>query len=362
MDLKKRAFISIRINGKRHREYNGNRIRKNIKPNLTKSIKDRNRLLKKLEFEFQKSIESGEYLRLISDATVPTALKDLLEQALKQKQTSNLTPKYIKAISTTHQDFLSFLNDKEKDGPLDRLPTKRVQEYLNRFRHTPTFYMSRRKELASLFNSIKKIHGLDFNPVTDTEKIKIKARLHKIYNKEQMAAVLDYLKENYENLYLCCLISYGCFLRPHIEVRNLKGHHFKADCTEIHLSGDENKSGKIRITYIPEYVRSEIYDRVKSLKYSENLFSGNEQPFNEYYFKTVWSRAFRKMMEMGIVEKDQTMYSFRHTAAVEVYRKTKDLHILQQLLGHSDMIVTLKYLRGLGVNSMEEMKAVMPAL
>jgi hypothetical protein len=42
--------------------------------------------------------------------------------------------------------------------------------------------------------------------------------------------------------------------------------------------------------------------------------------------------------------------------------KTKDLHILQQLLGHSDMIVTLKYLRGLAAIKNDDLKAVMPTL
>jgi site-specific recombinase XerD len=49
-------------------------------------------------------------------------------------------------------------------------------------------------------------------------------------------------------------------------------------------------------------------------------------------------------------------------AAVQVYRKTKDLNILQQLLGHSNMIVTLKYLRGLGEASNDELRNVMPEL
>lgn len=47
------------------------------------------------------------------------------------------------------------------------------------------------------------------------------------------------------------------------------------------------------------------------------------------------------MLKLGLIEKDQTLYSFRHTAVVNVYKKTKDLHILQQLLQHSNMIVTL---------------------
>src|SRR5690606_25558993 len=113
---------------------------------------------------------------------------------------------------------------------------------------------------------------------------------------------------------------------------------------------------------IPDYVREQIIDRCRELSNEDNLFSLNPEPFNEYYFKTAWTRCVIAMRKLGIIEHNQTMYSFLHTAAVNVYRETKDLHLLQQLLGHSNMIVTLKYLRGLGVHNVSELRQVMPKL
>ena len=68
------------------------------------------------------------------------------------------------------------------------------------------------------------------------------------------------------------------------------------------------------------------------------------------------------MLKLKLVLKNHTLYSFRHTAVVNVYRKTKDLHILQQMLQHSNMIVTLNYLRGLGEVNDEQLKNSMPEL
>jgi len=362
-DLSKRTFISITINGIRYKEYNGNRINVNIKPNNAKSIRERNHLLKQLEYEYKKRLEDGVYQQLIEKSNATShRIADLLNIAVQQKLSSNLSIKYVQSVKHTCEDFLEFLTEKERSLDISLLSNHRVQEYLNRFRNTPTYYMSKRRELSSLFGYLKNIYGLKLDFVQGTDKIKTKAKLHKIYNQNQLQDVLTYLKKNHENLYLCCLISYGCFLRPHIEVRNLKRSHFKNDCTEIHLSGNENKSGRIRSVYIPDYVKDAIYERVAKLDGDGNLFSLNKEPFNEYYFNTAWSRHFDIMFNLGLVEENQTIYSFRHTAAVNVYKQTKDLHLLQQLLGHSNMIVTLKYLRGLGVHNMDELKAVMPQL
>ena len=68
------------------------------------------------------------------------------------------------------------------------------------------------------------------------------------------------------------------------------------------------------------------------------------------------------MYTQGILQKDQTIYSFRHTAAVDVYNRTKDIHIIQQLMGHSTMIVTLNYLRGLGELNSQQLKDALPVL
>lgn len=362
-ELPKRAFLTISINGNRYREYNGNKINISIQPNKAKSLKDRNKLFKQLEFEFRKKIEDGSYLKLVSQSTSDVnTTEDLMKKALRQKLASNLNPHYASCLEKNCKNFLAFLTDKEKKANINLLDANRIQEYLDTYRTSPNNYMAKRREFGSLIGYIKNKGLLKHDVMRQTDRLKVKATLHKIYSQDQLKEVLTYLKENHENLYLCCLLSYGCLLRPHIEIRNLKGHHFKADCTEIHLSGNENKSGRIRTVLIPEYVRKAIYKRASALERNENLFSNSIEPFNEYYFKTAWSRHSKHLLQLGIIEEEQTIYSFRHTSAVNVYKKTKDLHILQQLLGHSDMIVTLKYLRGLGVHNMNELKHVMPEL
>jgi integrase len=80
------------------------------------------------------------------------------------------------------------------------------------------------------------------------------------------------------------------------------------------------------------------------------VFTGKKEPYNPDYFKTHWTR-FKKKSKL--IEKDQTLYSFRHTGAIQVYEKTGSLTKLQQVMGHSSLQVSLTYLRGLDVKQLD---------
>ena len=56
----------------------------------------------------------------------------------------------------------------------------------------------------------------------------------------------------------------------------------------------------------------------------------------------------------NLPEQDQTIYSFRHSGAIETYKRTGSLSILQKAMGHSSLAVSLTYLRGLEVSELEE--------
>jgi len=76
----------------------------------------------------------------------------------------------------------------------------------------------------------------------------------------------------------------------------------------------------------------------------------DEVPFAVGYFNCLWTRF--KQVSM-LLEKDQTLYSFRHTGAIQVYEKTGSLTKLQQVMGHSSLQVSLTYLRGLEVRQLD---------
>lgn len=340
-----------------------------IKPNSATTIKERNQLLKRLEYELTKALENKTYrsqlprkhnsVQIRSEAkTTLSYLNDALDRKLK----SNICRKYKVNLQTIHKKFVEFLTDQELSGKIEEIPLLRIEEFLLQYKSSGTYYMNKRRDLGVLFSTINKQLKQKITAIQDSERMRSSAKLHKVYEAGQVPEILNHLKVNHYNLYVCCLITYATFLRPHHEVRNLRLRHFKNDFTEIHLSGSENKGKRIRIVYVPDYVRAVLLPFVEGVAMDESIFTKRIEVPNEYYFSTAWTRQFKEMLKLNLVEKNQTIYSFRHTAAVQVYNKTKDLYILQQLLGHSDMIVTLKYLRGLAAIKNEEIKSVMPTL
>ena len=120
-------------------------------------------------------------------------------------------------------------------------------------------------------------------------KSKLKTRkqeevLHKPTS--DVSGVLELIKPYDYNLNICCLLTYGCLLRPHQEIRLLKWGDFNDDLSHMRLSGGRVKSKRNRVVLVPLYVRKQI---VKGNS-NDNIFSGSSKPYNRSYFSLVWKR------------------------------------------------------------------------
>lgn len=243
------------------------------------------------------------------------------------------------------------MTTREKQQPASKLSANRISEFLMQFASSNGNYMNKRKTLNVLLPAT----------TSSTKAKRTTETLHAIYTKEQLNQVLNFLKEHYPRLHLLALLCYGCLLRPHEEARLLQKRHFIDG--QIVLAGFENKGKKVRVVHIPNYVHEELEPYLQKCTLdSSYLFTGTDWLLNNYYFNTQWGRAKEKMLSLKLLHAKQTLYSFRHTAAVNVYRKTKDVYVVQKILGHGSVMVTLKYLRGLGEMNSEELRDAAPEL
>lgn len=66
------------------------------------------------------------------------------------------------------------------------------------------------------------------------------------------------------------------------------------------------------------------------------------------------------MLELRLIQPKQTLYRFRHAVSLNVFERTQNLKLLQQLLGHSNLNTSMIYLRSIGAVQVEA--TMMPEL
>jgi len=182
-------------------------------------------------------------------------------------------------------------------------------------------------------------------------KIKVPKAAQELHRPiDDVSKLLTEIKSYNDNLFMCCLMTYGLLLRPHREIRCLTKGDFNHDFSQLNLSGDRVKSKKNRIVPIPSFIQTELIHRYHYLDKLDNLFTRNIHLHHQDYFKGLWTKFKNQSESIG---PKQTLYSFRHTGAIRVFEKTGSLIKLQQVMGHSDMKVSLTYLRGLEINQLE---------
>ena len=324
-----RYYVDLTLHGKRYRLFSGGLIGSSLSPNsypvelrrnvairLAKDVYDY-LLLNDYSFEKKRS-----YVEVF-DAIVAKKLSEPLSKKYKTEL------RRLSALIRTDAHRHGVIHASTIDSIL--------------LKHTnSTSFNTQRRHLNTLLRHLTD-NGY---PV---EKSRLKARkqeevLHKPV--QDLEGLLGCIKAYNINLYLCCLLAYGCLLRPHREIRLLTWGDFSEDLSFIRLSGDRVKNKRNRIVPVPSYVRETLHPAKPEL----NIFSGSIKPFNESYFSNLW----KKFKRLHIIEKGVTLYSFRHTAAIDIYTRTGSLSKLQKAMGHSNLNVSLTYLRGLDVAELKE--------
>ena len=335
--LKSNTFkVTFRIGDRRYRFADGRPIGLPLRPNRLPT-RHREEAATELLLAFKQALDRG---WRPDQEERPVTLQEVLS---RYSPATDHSEKYRRAMMTTRNGFQAHLLRRGKlSMDLHQLTSSDIQDYLSGFL-TPSTFNHERKRLSAILKPAYAVAGFP-NPITQIPKRREKATLHKPIR--DVAAVLKDIQAFNSNLHLCCMLTYGCLLRPHQEIRQLTWVDFDEGLTMISLSGSRNKSGRNRIVPIPEYVRLHLPVRGGTDSPTTNIFSGKEQPFNADYFKSLWTRY---KAQSDLILPDQTLYSFRHTGAINVYEKTGNLRTVQTFMGYASMAVTLGYLRGLEV-------------
>jgi site-specific recombinase XerD len=213
---------------------------------------------------------------------------------------------------------------------------------MNRYATSNTSYNTAKRYYKCIFNLLVQLGYIKVNPVVGIKNRKAEASINEAFEKEELKKLMDYLKLNDRVLYRVALLMYTTFMRPHQEIRLLQVKFFRLDERLLMLPPRFTKNGKQATIPLQESVIEE-FSYLRNMDPNDYVF-GNTNPF---YFATRWGKKIKKNYPLN---PKQTLYSVRHTAAVQMYQKTKDVALIQRMMFHSSMEVTIGYLRSLNCN------------
>jgi len=342
-----RVFINLYFLGKRFRYSNGLCIGEELHPNKAVNPNERVRLVKILKAKIYLAIEDG-WLPNGVEYNADT-FGGILEKMACDRLERPYSYHYHRDIRCLLAKWHRFPNQKAlAQVPLSELSSVDIIPFIAWY----TKSITGQKNLKSLLSSLLYPSLMTVSNESIFKEIKLakpSQSMHKPFS--DVKSILNEIFEFDHRLHLCCILAYGCLLRPHREIRMLTWGDFSQDFTQINLSGSMNKGKRNRVVPIPPYIRPFLGAlRGDSSSTQHNIFTGSLKPYNRDFFKTLWGR-YKKVSSQ--LERDQTIYSFRHSGALEVYRTTGSIHKLQQVMGHGSLHVSLTYLRGLPINSIE---------
>ena len=325
-------YIHFCLNDKRIRLSNGKKINLPLYPNDYPKNQRKKKADELASLVYDYLLKNN---HSFTESNKPFSL-DHFDEVIKSKLSEPLSPKYISTLETLSK----LLREEYKlNGSIGvKFTDKLLKSYKN-----PTSFNTIRRHLNVLLNHLKE-SGFNAKP-TSLKPLKQTEKLHKPIT--NLNEVLEDIRAYNHNLYLCVLFTYCCLLRPHREVRLLRWKDFSDDLKYVSVDGSRVKSKRNRIMPVPEIIRSSL-----SVGQPDHfIFTNSPIEFNADYFKTLWSR-FKKQSK--IIDREVTLYSFRHTGAIDLFKRTGSITKLQSAMGHSSIKVSLTYLRGLEIPKLNE--------
>ena len=347
-DKKERYTVCFWFAEKRFRYSSANVLGLNIYPNQS-LISERKEQAEFLLTAFKIEIKKGwkpelKKLKLKINLTVVEVCKKVYHQKLKLDYSNS----YKEDLKRTTRLWETYCREQGISNlVIADLRISHLREFVYANAPSSKSTANLKRNISALLKEEAESYGniLRFN------KIKVPKAAQELHRPlEDVSKLLAELKSYNDNLFICCLMTYGLLLRPHREIRCLTKGDFNHDFSQLNLSGDRVKSKKNRILPIPSFIQKELIHRYYNLNKPDNLFSRNIHRHNQDYFKGLWTKFKNQSKSIG---PKQTLYSFRHTGAIKVFEKTGSLLKLQQVMGHSDMKVSLTYLRGLEVKQLD---------
>ncbi|OJJ16695.1 hypothetical protein BKI52_32840 [marine bacterium AO1-C] len=230
------------------------------------------------------------------------------------------------------------------------ITTAHTQEFLNQLRRHGNTRKGYRQNISRLFTLLKKKKIVRENPWVDSELPKVDTtEAKRAFREDEREKFKKYCIENHlqEELMVIQFLYYT-FIRPK-ELRLLKVDDIDFDNKKIFVSTRIGKSWRNRYMAIPEKFEKPLKEWVKDKKPRHYVFhrTNPDKPRGRDHFR-IQHRLI--LDELGYERNGNvSLYSWKHTGVVALYKATMDVVAVQIQCGHADISDTMRYLHSLGL-------------
>ncbi|MDW8087411.1 MAG: tyrosine-type recombinase/integrase [Candidatus Calescibacterium sp.] len=250
-------------------------------------------------------------------------------------ESKNFSANTLRAYMKDLEEFSGFIS---KD--LDKVDFKDIEKYIRYLSEEGKEDSTIERKLSSIksfFRYLEERGYVKYNPAELVPFRKRKTRIPSYLDEDEALDLTDTDKERDR---LAILILYGCGLRVS-ELENLKLENISGDFLKIY-----GKGGKWRSVPIPTYVREEIDFYIKNIRPKYLRDEDDGYLLLNKYGKKLSSRYIRKIVKrQGFLKTGKNVWPhlLRHSYATHLLKNQADIRVIQELLGHSSINTTQKY-------------------
>jgi len=181
-------------------------------------------------------------------------------------------------------------------------------------------------------------HILDYDPMyVHFLRPKKPLTLPSVLNKEEVSKLLKSISNKKQLSML--LLAYSAGLRLG-EIVRLEIKDIDSKRMLIHIRGGKGK--KDRMVTLSEIMLAPLREYAALYKPNKYLFEG--QIKDDHYSERSLQMVFQRAKTLAGIQKQASMHTLRHSYATHLLEAGTDVHLIQMLLGHSNIKTTLKYL------------------
>lgn len=283
------------------------------------------------------------------NGSVPKWLEEAVEircQGKRRKTVEGYESKLRRFLEWYRENGVQQLNEQSGAAYLRWLSKKHKVVHsttLNRYR----------QQTKSFFDDLIEAGLTSINPFKSTKRLRESQSTKTWFREDLQLKLLDLISQRDMQLYLACLVQFYCFIRPGEELRNLrisdimdqnmKLRKFRIECTHA-------KVGMFRFVPIPEDLWSLLESYIAGYPSHYYLFGHGRYPsakqigIHSLYDRHLW------YMQYFDLPKGYTFYSWKNTGAVMMYRNGVKMKYISLLMGHTDMEITDRYFKSLGID------------